>query len=67
MRFHIDGWDPAYGSAMEDTGEATAVAESTARIDATVETPPEQWTPVAPWSETDRAGRRGVRRRGPAH
>ena len=44
MRFHIDGWDPAYGSAMEDTGEVTAVAESTARIDAAVETPPEQWS-----------------------
>lgn len=48
MRFHVDGWDPAYGSAMEDSGEATTVAESTARIDAAVEVPVENWTPVAP-------------------
>lgn len=46
MRFHIDGWDPAYGSAMEDAGEATAIAESTARIDAGVETPVDRWKPV---------------------
>jgi hypothetical protein len=56
MRFHIDGWDPAYGSAMEDTGEATTVAESTARIDATVETPPEQWTPIVAGPETKEPG-----------
>lgn len=56
MRFHIDGWDPAYGSAMEDTGEATTVAESTARIDATVETPPEQWAPVVAGPESKKPG-----------
>lgn len=48
MRFHIDGWDPAYGSAMEDSGEVSAVAESTARIDAAVETPPAQWKAIPP-------------------
>ena len=48
MRFHIDGWDPAYGSAMEDSGEVSAVVESTARIDAAIETPPAQWNPVPP-------------------
>lgn len=48
MRFHVDGWDPAYGSAMEDSGEVSMVAESTARIDAAVEVPVERWTPVAP-------------------
>jgi hypothetical protein len=47
LRFHIDGWDPAYGSAMEDIGEANAIAESTARIDASVEAPPGQWAPIA--------------------
>jgi hypothetical protein len=31
---------------MEDSGEATALAESTARIDAAIETPPAQWKPV---------------------
>ncbi|WP_460845954.1 hypothetical protein [Nocardioides ultimimeridianus] len=46
MRFHIDGWDPAYGSAMEDSGDATSVPDSTARIDASVETPVDQWEPV---------------------
>lgn len=54
MRFHIDGWDPAYGSAMEDSGEATAIAESTARIDAGVEAPVNQWKPVvAPAQATE--------------
>lgn len=54
MRFQIDGWDPAYGSAMEDSGEATAIAESTARIDAGVETPIDQWSPVvAPAQATE--------------
>lgn len=46
MRFHIDGWDPAYGSATEDIGEATAVAESTARVDPSVETPTDKWAPI---------------------
>ncbi len=46
MRFHVDGWDPAYGSAMEDTGEIGVPSESTARVDPTVEVPPEQWAPI---------------------
>lgn len=48
MKFHVDGWDPAYGSAMEDVGEATTTVESSARIDAAVETQPEHWAPVVP-------------------
>lgn len=56
MRFHVDGWDPAYGSAMEDTGEATAVAESTARIDAAVETQPAKWAPVVAGPESKEPG-----------
>ncbi len=45
-RFHVDGWDPSYGSAMEDTGEVTSLTESTARVDPGVETAPEKWAPV---------------------
>lgn len=56
MRFHIDGWDPAYGSAMEDTGDATAIAESTARIDAGVEMPVDQWRPVTAPTRTTEPG-----------
>ncbi|WP_418059270.1 hypothetical protein [Pimelobacter simplex] len=46
MRFRIDGWDPSYGSAQEETGELTSRVESTARIDASVEVSAESWTPI---------------------
>lgn len=56
MKFHIDGWDPAYGSATEDTGEATSVLDSTARIDPDVECASEKWAPVPPPSAASEPG-----------
>ena len=47
-RFHIDGWDPSYGSAMEDAGETSAVEQSSARVDVDVEVTGDSWAPVAP-------------------
>lgn len=42
MKFSVDAWDPAYGSAFE----AEELAESTAIVDATMETPSDSWAPV---------------------
>jgi hypothetical protein len=42
MRFSVDGWDPGYGSAIE----MEELAESTAQIDATLEVPAAQWSPI---------------------
>jgi len=44
MRFSVDGWDPTYGTSVQiDTNE---LAQSTARVDATVEQSPTDWLPV---------------------
>ena len=45
MRFHVDGWDPSYGSSVE---EGTPVAALATRIDAGVEVPVAAWAPVDP-------------------
>ena len=41
MRFTVDPWDPSYGASVE-----SELGESTAEVDAAVETPPERWAPV---------------------
>lgn len=45
MSFSVDGWDPSYGASLELEGQ---LAESTARIDASVEMPADRWRPVDP-------------------
>lgn len=42
MKFSVDAWDPSYGSAFE----AEELAESTAIVDATMETPSGSWAPM---------------------
>ena len=45
MRFSVDAWDPAYGSSLE---VEEFLAESTARVDVTVERPADQWRAIDP-------------------
>jgi hypothetical protein len=45
MSFSVDGWDPSYGASLEIEGQ---LAESTARIDASVEMPADRWRPIDP-------------------
>jgi hypothetical protein len=47
MRFHVDAWDPSYGSSVE-TAEAIQATDSTARIDYDVELPASSWRPLDP-------------------
>lgn len=44
MRFHVDSWDPAYGSSVD----AAESGSSTARIEADVEVAAASWAPIAP-------------------
>jgi hypothetical protein len=48
MRFHVEGWDPGYGTAFEAEPGGDALSESSARVDVAVEVPAERWRPVAP-------------------
>jgi hypothetical protein len=45
MSFSVDGWDPSYGASLELEGQ---LAESTARIDASVELAADHWRPIDP-------------------
>jgi uncharacterized protein len=46
MGFHIDTWNPAYGTGMDpDEGPS---ATSTAAVDATIERPLHKWLPIPP-------------------
>jgi hypothetical protein len=45
MRFHVDAWDPSYGSSVE-AAEVAQPTESTARINYDVELPPDAWRPL---------------------
>src|SRR6185437_1968699 len=45
MSFSVDGWDPSYGASLEIEGQ---LAESTARIDASVEMSADRWRPIDP-------------------
>jgi hypothetical protein len=46
-RWHVDGWNPAYGTAFEQD-EAGPSAESSAQVDTQVEVPDEAWQAKAP-------------------
>lgn len=45
MRFHVDAWDPSYGSSVE---EAEGGGKSTAKVDPAVEVPVDRWAPIPP-------------------
>lgn len=47
MKFFVDGWDPSYGSAL-DNDQADVLVDSTARVQPEVETAAESWAPVGP-------------------
>ncbi|HZN75033.1 MAG TPA: hypothetical protein VFC00_25640 [Micromonosporaceae bacterium] len=48
MRWHVDPWNPAYGTGLEPAEESPA-ARSSAQLDADVEVPADEWRPlVAP-------------------
>lgn len=44
MRFHVDGWDPSYGSSVEGAEDP---ADSTAKIQYDIECAEDAWAPVA--------------------
>jgi hypothetical protein len=46
MRFAIDPWDPSYGSAADDLGDAAE--QSAVVVDLNVELAPDAWRPVRP-------------------
>ncbi|MFE2141411.1 hypothetical protein ACFXA3_06560 [Streptomyces sp. NPDC059456] len=49
VRFHVDGWDPTYGSSVENAeGPDNAAGDSTARVVPDVETATADWKPVSP-------------------
>lgn len=50
MRFHVDGWDPSYGSSVD--GAEGAMIDSTAKINTDVETLAADWAPVQPSAVT---------------
>jgi hypothetical protein len=43
MRFHVDAWDPSYGTSVVDTGADT---ESSARVALDIETAASDWAPL---------------------
>lgn len=46
MRFHVDSWDPTYGSSVENA--ETTVADSTAKVALDIEHAPADWKPISP-------------------
>ncbi len=50
MLFHVDAWDPTYGSSVES---AEASADSTATVTVNVEREAKDWSPVSPSPVTD--------------
>lgn len=46
MRFHVDGWDPTYGSSVEDAEHG--IADSTAKVTPHTELAPADWKPISP-------------------
>lgn len=45
MKFHVDAWDPSYGSSVE-SAEQDAFSGTTARINPDVEVSQAQWKPI---------------------
>lgn len=54
MRFHVDAWDPGYGSSVEAAEGGTS--ESTARIEPDLEVSADAWQPVPAVTRGDRPG-----------
>jgi uncharacterized protein len=48
MRWHIDAWDPGYGTGLDAEVGSGPATESSAQLDAGVEIPPESWAPKVP-------------------
>ncbi|MFF4849757.1 hypothetical protein [Streptomyces sp. NPDC001194] len=49
MRFHVDGWDPTYGSSVENAeGLDDSVGGSSASVVLDVETVTADWKPISP-------------------
>ncbi|MGW4888153.1 hypothetical protein [Streptomyces murinus] len=46
MRFHVDGWDPTYGSSVENA--ENNIADSTAKVTLHTELAPADWKPISP-------------------
>jgi hypothetical protein len=46
MRFHVDTWDPTYGSSVENA--ESIIGDSTAKITASTEVDPADWKPICP-------------------
>lgn len=50
MRFHVDAWDPTYGTSVADIG---SMDTSTATVDPDVEVPTGAWRPLDPCGTGD--------------
>ncbi|MEU0169032.1 hypothetical protein ABZ214_26875 [Streptomyces iakyrus] len=46
MRFHVDGWDPTYGSSVENA--ENTIGDSTAKVIPDLELAPADWKPISP-------------------
>lgn len=46
MRFHVDGWDPSYGSSVE--AAVMDLGDSSARVEVGVEVDRARWAPIPP-------------------
>ncbi|WP_326782753.1 hypothetical protein [Streptomyces sp. NBC_00151] len=46
MRFHVDGWDPTYGSSVENA--ENGISDSTAAVNPHIELAPADWKPISP-------------------
>jgi hypothetical protein len=51
IRYHVDTWDPSYGSTV-DTEDEGPVTPSSAQLDLAVERPPSSWQPLSPPGDT---------------
>ncbi|MER5905139.1 hypothetical protein ABT150_34515 [Streptomyces mirabilis] len=46
IRFHVDGWDPTYGSSVENA--ENGIDDSTAKVTPHIELAPADWKPISP-------------------
>jgi hypothetical protein len=46
MRWHVDAWDPGYGTGLDPDAGAGPAAENSAPLDADVEMPADSWRPL---------------------
>ncbi|MEY2247457.1 hypothetical protein AB8A21_31710 [Streptomyces sp. BF23-18] len=51
MRFHVDGWDPTYGSSVENA--ENGIGRSEAEVTPDVELAPADWKPISPSQVSD--------------